>query len=265
MGHKSRRDEAIKIQKMRANVIVEYVLSEVKNDKEKIGVLLCEGDESSIDVAVYSAVFPNLVVVPLGGCCNVMRLLHKVKKMLATESIYAFGIIDRDALSKPEIKRMYNERGVYTTKLPFIENIICAPEIIKIVCEDLKLDYEVTIEKIHEQLMKKLWQKLKEALPINLGIEREERIEILQIGASTKKKKIEKRVNRENILYAYRSKVIIPTVAAEVCMESGDEYYLKVKQMLEDERYHSDLVNVMSKFIPKLELYDFEEILAAKC
>lgn len=258
MGHNRRKEESARQQKIYAHTIVLTAMDEIERNPEKIGVLLCEGDENSIDKVIYSAVFPNLVIVPLGSCCTIMRILNRVKRTLATDKIYAFGIIDRDALSKSEIKRLKKERGVYTTKLPFIENIACAPEVIRYVCEDLCLDYEKVIEKIHEQLIKTLWQKLKEALPINLGIEKNERIEMIQIGASTKRKTILKTVDRENILYAYRAKVIVSVVASEMGMKNRDEYYGKIKQMLMDERYYDNLVKVMSNFIPKLEAYNFD-------
>lgn len=260
MGNKGRKEEVINNQKMHAQTIVNYVLDEVEKNSEKIGVLLCEGDENSIDKIVYSAVFPDLVIVPLGSCCTIMRLLSRVKKILASYHLYAFGIIDRDALSKPEIKKMKETRGVYTTKLPFIENIVCAPEMLNHLCEDMNLNYEETLEKINEQLMKILWQKFKESLPINLGIEKKERIESLQIGAHTKKKDIEKVVNRDNILYAYRSKVIVSIVANELHIDGRKGYYEKIKQMLADENQHESLVKVFANFIPLLELYDFEAI-----
>ncbi|MBO5142472.1 MAG: DUF4435 domain-containing protein [Clostridia bacterium] len=261
MGHKSRRNVAITRQRSYSQSIVNYVLDEIEEDKKKIGVLLCEGDENSIDKQVYSAIFPELVIVPLGCCCTIMRILNRVKRTLAASGIYAFGIIDRDALSKSEIKKLKRERGVYTTKLPFIENIICTPEVIRYVCEDLKLDYNEVIEKINEQLMKALWQKLKEALPINLGIERNERIESLEIGAHTKNKNIRKLVDRNNILYAYRSKVIVSIVASEVHISGRDEYYKKIEQMLSSEKYHANLVKAMARYVPNLELYDFDEVL----
>lgn len=259
MGHNQKKAESLRRQRIKAREICELVLAEKEINNDLMGVLLCEGTEGSIDKVVYSAIFPDLLIVPMESCCNVMRILYNVKKILAPHELYAFGIIDRDALSKVEIKRMFKERGVYTTKLPFIENIVCEPGVIKYICEDLGLDYDMVIEKIHEQIMKTLWQKLKEALPINLGIERNERIETLHIGASTKRKNIEKVVNRENILYAYRSKVIVSIVASEMRMQNADAYYEKIKQLLADERYREKLIKVMASCIPKLELYNLED------
>ena len=245
--------------KINISEIVECVLQECEDDFEKIGVLLCEGDENSIDKIIYSAIFPNLIIFPLQSCTTVVRALGKVRKYLAPHKLYGFGIIDRDALSKVEVKRLFSEKQVYTTKLPFIENMICAPEVIELLCENLGLDYNATIEKIEEQLIKILWQKMKEALPINLGIEKNEKIENLKIGASTKSKVIEKLVDRENILYAYRSKIIVSVVANAMHIEGRSAYYEKIKTLLADERYRESLIRIMSKFVPKFTLYDLND------
>ncbi len=259
MGRNFRRELSVDRQKTGARLIAEFALERLENDSEKIGVLLCEGDENSIDKAVYSAIFPNLLVIPMCGCCSIMRVLNRLRRILAVNNYYAFGIIDRDSLSKSEIKKMVKEKGIYTTKLPFIENIICDANVLSYVCEDLGIDYEVAIEKIQEQLMKNLWKKFKDTLPINLGIEKNETIITLQIGASTKAKTIEKIVSKENIMYAYRSKIIVAIVATEMHMRSKEAYYTKIKEMLLDERYSSGLVKAMSKFVPKFEIYRLED------
>lgn len=258
MDNRKRNLETVSTKSI-ATSVSNRALDILDNCTKKIGVLLCEGDESSIDKAVYSAIFPELIVIPLESCTSVMRSLIRVRSCLAIYKIYAFGIIDRDALSKSEIKKLLKERQVYTTKLPFIENIICSPGVIQILCEHLGADYDEVIAKINEQLMKNLWQKFKEALPINLGIEKNERIENLKIGAATKKKEIEKIVSAENILYAYRSKIIVSIVANAVRIDGRNAYYDKIKQMLQDENYRERLVRVMSKFVPDLTMYDFEE------
>ena len=244
----------------RMHTIVDFVLDETDSDDKKIGVLLCEGEDNSIDKAVYSAIFPELVILPMGGCGSVVNTLKKVKKEMAKYEIYAFGIIDRDALSKGERKQLFDEKDVYTTKVPFIENIICCPNVIKYVCESLGLEYEIILEKIQNRLMMALWIKMKDTLPINLGISKEEIIEVLEFGASTSGKTIKKIVDRENILYAYRSKRIVSIIANELHMRNREEYYAKVKQLLTNEKYRSKLVRAMANYVPTLKLYDFEEV-----
>lgn len=241
-----------------AKDIVNYVLDEIEKDSNKIGVLLCEGCPTSIDKTVYSAIFPNLVVIPVGSCTTIIRLLHRVRKKLQVHKVYAFGLIDRDALSKKEIKHLFEERKIYTTKLPFIENIICTPEVLMHICEARKLDFERIKKRVQDELIKMLWKHLKDTLPINIAIQKDERIENIAIQAATKEKKVEKVVNRDSILYAYRDKVIVSVVANAIGIRHRKDYYEEIKRMLEQEKYHDVLVRAMAKYVPKLELYDLE-------
>jgi len=238
--------------------IVAWALEESTREDGKLGVLLCEGDENSIDNIVYSLVFPNLLVVPVGGCSTVSRILPKLRMELSLLNLYAFGIIDRDALSKKEVKRLFNNKGIYTTKLPFIENIICTPEVLRYVCQYLEIDYYDLLNKVEKELLKILWQKLKEALPINLGIEKNERIIYLKIGASTKRQAIEKRVDRESILYSYRDKIITTIIGTHIGLQGRKAYYNFIKDLINMEEYRDPLSKAFAKFIPKLELYDLE-------
>lgn len=228
------------------------------NHGTKIGALLCEGDESSIDKAVYSLVFPELCIVPVGGCTIVTRYTPKIRKSMQDLGIYVFGIIDRDALSKREIKSLNHRTGVYTTKLPFIENLICAPETLKIVCEIKGLNYDVFLNKIETELLKTLWQKMKEALPINIGVEKNERIRSICVGVETRRKQILKVVSKDNILYSYRDKIIVSIVGNALGLQGKKPYYNEIMEMMRRPEYSFRFAKVFSGFISKLELYDLE-------
>lgn len=240
-----------------AKEIAFWAFDEVKKPDRKIGVLLCEGDENSIDKYVYELVFPDLLVVPVGGCSNVTRLIPRVRDLLSLCDMYAFAIVDRDALSKKETKHLLKTKGIYTTKLPFIENIICSPEVLRYVCEKEGLNYEFFVEKVQKELLKILWQKLKEALPINLGIEKNERILYLHIGASTRVKSIEKLVDKASILYSYRDKVITTIVGTHIGLKGKKAYYNYIIDMINDEYYRDSLSRAFANFIPKFEVYEF--------
>ncbi len=234
-------------------------INQARTDKaSKVGILLCEGDDNSIDKAVYSLVFPELCIVPVGGCSIVSRYTPKIRNNLLDLGIYVFGIIDRDALSKREIKNLNYRTGVYTTKLPFIENIICAPETLEIVCDIKNLDFELLLNKIETELLKTLWQKMKEALPINLGVEKNERIKSLCVGVETRKKQILKVVSKDNILYSYRDKIIVSIVGNALGLQGKKPYYNEIMEMMKNPDYSLRFAKVFSGFIPKLEFYDLE-------
>ena len=237
--------------------VIQRTLHECEDSK--IGVILCEGTEDSIDKAVYSAVFPDFVIIPLGSCCTVSKFLYRVRKKLAVYGLYAFGIIDRDALTKREIKKLKEEKCLYTTKLPFIENIICMPEVIEYLCEVKKLDYGRIIYRIEDELIRTLWRQLKESLPINIGLPKEEKIETVSVRVATKQNKAEKIVDRASILYAYRDKIIVTIVGSAFGSPYKKEYYEEIKLLLQQEEHRSRLVKIMMNYLPKLEEYDLEE------
>ena len=66
-------------------------------------------------------------------------------------------------------------------------------------------------------------------------------------------------VDKENVLYAYRSKRIVSIVANELHMRGRAEYYKKIKQMLLDEKYRGRLVKIMRNFVPVIKAYNFED------
>lgn len=258
----SKKEELTQESKMKFLVkdIVNYVLDEIENDETKIGVLLCEGDENSIDKAVYSSIFPNLVVLPVGSCTTIARLLYRVRKKLSTYRLFAYGIIDRDALSKSEIKRLFKEKGLNTTKLPFIENIICTPEVLTYVCKARGLEFEKVKKRIQDELIKTLWQQLKETLPINIAILKQERIDYILIQAATRGKRVKKVVNRNNILYAYRDKIIVSIVGSAVGIRHRKDYYEEIKKLLKNEEYREHIIKAMATYIPRLELYNLDDV-----
>ena len=245
--------------KVIVNDVVNVILDAHEKYENMLGVILCEGTATSIDRAVYGCVFPDFLVLPLGGCTTVQRYFPKVRKILKDFGLYAYGIIDRDALSKNEIKRLRSSTGLYTTKLPFIENIICSPEVLEIVCASLSIPANEFIRGVELELMKILWQKLKETLPINLGIEKNERITSLRIGASTKRKTIDKEVTDASILYSYRDKVLTSLIATHLKLEGGKRaYYKYIADLTEKEQYKEPLRKAFGCFIPDFELYDLE-------
>lgn len=243
--------------KILARDIVSYVLQEVKTQPEKKGVLLCEGTEESIDKIVYSAIFPELLIVPVGSCMTIMRLLARVRKLLNRQKLYAFGLIDRDALSKREIKKL-REENLYSTKLPFIENIICTPEVLFYICMDRKLNYEAVLRRAEDEAIRFLWRHLKESLPINIGILKNEKIDFVAIQVATKERRVEKLVNRDSILYTYRDKVLINIVGNAVGIRGKKEYYEEIRHLLQMEQYRNPLIKQMSQYIPKFKEYEFE-------
>jgi len=58
--------------------LAEFAIEEFMKCPDKCGILLCEGNYDSIDFAVYSLAYPELLVVPCEGCTVVTKMVSKV-------------------------------------------------------------------------------------------------------------------------------------------------------------------------------------------
>ncbi|MBQ9267834.1 MAG: DUF4435 domain-containing protein [Clostridia bacterium] len=229
--------------------MAEQIANAIENDKTKLGGLLCEGLDSSIDRALYSAVYPNLVVLPSNGCTDVIKMLPRVRKY---SEYPVFGIIDRDNRSKQKLKQLAAQ-GVYATKLPFIENIICCPEVLKVICRKYNMDYGKVIHKVKSSLAAILAEKLSYLNPFNLEIPRESSIRYVRIIIATEGQTVNKNIDLNNIMYTFRDKLIVSEVASAMG-RSGKEWYYKfiAKELSGDDK--DELTLIMGKYLPVIKI-----------
>lgn len=228
------------------------LISKYYNPKLYEAVLLCEGDENSIDVKLYSKVYPHLYVIPAGGCTDVVKIIPSIRKR--NKTIKIFGLIDRDAHSKKEIRTLEEKNGVYCTKLPFIENIICTPEVIKVICKYLSVDYDTTIKCINESLLILLTNKLKEVLPVNVSISKDDLIESVSFTVKLQDgSMVEKTINESSGLYTYREKSIANIVADAFSLRGRRSYYIFIAEMLENNRVSNDLIHTVKAYLPTIK------------
>lgn len=224
-----------------AKTCAETILS--NNDKK--GVLLCEGLETSIDVAVYSVVYPNLIVIPSNGCTDVIRMVPRIRKY---SDFLVLGIIDRDSRSKSVVNSLAKQ-GIFTTKLPFIENIICCPEVLKVICREKGLDYQSIIRKIRSELTNVLAEKLRYLNPFNVEIPAEQEISSVRITIVSKDRTVNKSIDLDNVMYTFRDKTIVSKVADAMGVRSKDVYYQFIAQELNG-RLKNKLTSIMSRYLP---------------
>lgn len=225
------------------------IIKEKYDDLRYKGILLCEGEGNSLDAKLYSKVYPFLLVIPVGGWTDVTKLLKSIRKRNEGKMVY--GLIDRDSNSKRKIKELRVIEGVYCTKLPFIENIICTPEIIKILCKHLGIDYRKTIKSINQILLSAIASKIKDSFPVNVGLSKDELVE--SVSVSIRKENgtiIEKTVNASSCLYAYRDKSIANLVASGLCINGRQEYYNFIGKLLDDVSVATDIVKVAKSYLP---------------
>lgn len=104
------------------------LLMEVLGSRKRI--CFCEGsDKSCLDYKLYSILFPEYTVIPVGGHLNVISYTNAYNKSTVCAN-NAIGIIDGDC-HKPEQISKWQGQGVFTIPINEIENIFCDPAIIE--------------------------------------------------------------------------------------------------------------------------------------
>ena len=103
------------------------LLMEVLGSRKK--VCFCEGkDKSCLDYKLYSTLFPEYTMIPVGGHLDVINYTNAFNK-LPFRPNDAVGIIDGDC-HRPEQIAKWKEQGIYTLPVNEIENLLCDSAII---------------------------------------------------------------------------------------------------------------------------------------
>ncbi|NEN89599.1 MAG: AAA family ATPase [Okeania sp. SIO3H1] len=135
----------------------EPVLLEILGSRKKI--VFVEGDKGSLDCKIYSAIYPNYLIVPRGGCDKVIESTKAMRKNSAFHHIKAFGVIDMDYRTEDEIKAL-KKSAIELLKVAEVENILCVPELLEIVANNQGFDYK----KIYQQVLDFVINKISENL-----------------------------------------------------------------------------------------------------
>jgi len=199
--------------------------------------------------------YPDFLVVPCEGCVSAVKTVPKVLwRLKGKTEVKVCAIIDRDDLTKKRIGTL-KKQGILCTRLPFIENIICCPEVLRILCKIYNKDYVAVRNRISSGLLERLQHRIKQYLPINMDCSEWERscsITIVFRDPNGNVKK-EKTVTRDNVFYVYRSKETASQVACALGLTDRDRYYEAIKKELQGE-YGVLLVEAMMKYLPEISL-----------
>lgn len=241
-----------KVLKNLAQNIATMAAENIDMNRNKKGILLCEGKATSFDVVLYSAVYPELEVVPANGCTDIIKLMPFLRKY---SEYPVFGIIDRDNCSKKLIRKREREEQIYSTKLPFIENVICCPEVLKILCEIYGKNYCEVLREVRSSLAELLADKMNLLNPFNIELPRDEVVQSVSITIVTKSSKIVKNIDLSNIMYTFRDKAIVGKVADAMGMRSRERYYDALKTQMHG-KHGSAIILAMAKYLPDIKYFE---------
>ena len=97
-------------------------------------ILFVEGEDNSLDQALYSALFPEILVVSKGSCGEVQRAVNGLRDTESTHHVRAFGLIDRDGRSQDEIATLA-DRGVFALNVHSVESLYYCSDVIASVAQ----------------------------------------------------------------------------------------------------------------------------------
>ena len=88
-------------------------------------IIFCEGDDkTSYDFKLYTILFPEYTVIPVGGHLNVINYCKAYNSKNQILKNKAIGIIDGDCHEEVQINK-WKKDGIYTLKINEIENLLC--------------------------------------------------------------------------------------------------------------------------------------------
>ncbi|EDO28040.1 predicted protein, partial [Nematostella vectensis] len=116
--------------------IPESLLFELLGSRKNI--LFCEGVKGSIDERVYSTLFPELTIMPVGSCFDVINHTKAFNK-LSNVNTKAFGIIDSDHHDLERLEKLEKE-NVYSFKIAEVENLFLDIDFLTILATQLLVD-----------------------------------------------------------------------------------------------------------------------------
>lgn len=136
--------------------IPETLLFELLGSRKNI--LFCEGVKGSIDERVYSILFPELTIMPVGSCFDVINHTKAFNK-LQNVNTKSYGLIDSDHHDSDRLDKL-KESDIFSFKVAEIENLFLDSDFLKILAQQILVDEE-NVKLIETDIINEL-DKLKE-------------------------------------------------------------------------------------------------------
>lgn len=117
-------------------------------------ILFIEGtDNNSIDNRLYSLVFPDYMVKPMGGCQKVIETTKAFNQLKDFHTLESMGIVDRDRRTEGEI-RYLNEQHIFVPNVAEVENLLMLEDVIKSVARRLMKNPDEIFSTVKENVIR---------------------------------------------------------------------------------------------------------------
>lgn len=123
-------------------------------------VLFIEGDaEHSIDIRLYSAVFPEFMIRPLGSCDKVIESTRTLATFKDAHKTEIYGIVDRDRRSDSEVAYL-RSRHVMVPNVAEIENIFLAQGVLETMAGLKGKNAKRIVKAVRHELIEKFVERI---------------------------------------------------------------------------------------------------------
>lgn len=234
-------------------------------------ILFIEGtDNNSIDNRLYSLVFPDYMVKPMGGCQKVIETTKAFGQLKDFHMLESMGIVDRDRRTEGEI-RYLNEQHIFVPSVAEVENLLMLEDVIKSVAGRLMKNPDEIFRQVKENVIRlfekdledqvilhakhQVKKKLEMALnckiysfeQLNDQVEEiHERIRVEDIHSQIKTsfQMYIETADYNNILRVYNQKGMLPqSRVCQLCGISTKEHYLDfVLSILRENKAEADVI-----------------------
>lgn len=139
----------------------EALILEIMGSRQPI--LLVEGQSGKYDHIIYQALYPDYHVIPMGGYEDVTKAVNVLREMKINRQWNVYGLIDRDFRDEEQVKELEGN-GIFCTEVTEVENLLCVPEIIELMAEQLSENPENVLAMAQEFVLKELEDDLENQL-----------------------------------------------------------------------------------------------------
>ena len=135
-----------KFEKIEGSELPEELTLEILGSRKN--VLFVEGERNSYDLQLYTEIYRDYLVVPCGGCDQVIARTKAYRNSQMLHDCQVYGLIDRDYRSDHEIS-VLNNNGIYTLDVAEVENLFLVEELIRLMSSRFGVsDIEQAVEDV---------------------------------------------------------------------------------------------------------------------
>ena len=120
-------------------------------------IFFTEGNDNSLDLPLYKALFPGLSIKPMGNCGDVQKAVKGLRESQNHHHVEAFGLIDRDNRTAEEVRQL-SDNNVFALDVYSVEALYYCSDAIAAVArrqaESLGGDCGVMIQSATQQAFK---------------------------------------------------------------------------------------------------------------